>query len=156
MAVAGHLRLGLGILTLASVMACGPDLPEDLPSLIQAMGSNDMRVNFAAAHRVERLFGIEGLLAALVSENASARGVAAHSLMRHPGSKTQEALLNASRDGDEYVRMWSAFSLGKIGDESALPRLKDLERGDPSPLVTRRAQEAARALEQRLQVSPAP
>lgn len=136
-------------------VACGPDLPDDLPSLIEAMGSNDMRVNFAAAHRVEKLFGFEGLLVALESENASSRAVAAQSLVRHPGNKTQAVLLKASHDSDEYVRMWSVFSLGRIGDATVLPRLKELEI-DPSPLVTRRAREAAQALQQRLQSSPAP
>ena len=148
-----QVRPALAVLTLASIVACAPHLPDDLPGLIQAMGSNDMRLNFAAAHRVEKLFGIDGLLVAIESEDPATRAVAAHSLMRHSGHRAQAALLKASYDGDEYVRMWSAFSLGRIGDSSILPRLQELEQ-DPSPLVARRAEEATKNLTQRLSERP--
>jgi hypothetical protein len=134
-------------------MSCAPGLPNDLPALMEAMGSNDMRINFAAAKRVDELYGKEGLLRALEHESANTRAVAAHFLMNHPGAEAQSALLQATRDPNEHVRMWAVFSLGKIGDTVARQRVREM-RTDSSPTVSREANEALARLTERLGPDP--
>lgn len=138
---------------LSGGVSCAPGLPNDLPALMDAMGSNDMRINFAAARRVDELYGEEGLLRALEHENANTRAVAAHFLMNHPGAETQNALLQATRDPNEHVRMWAVFSLGKIGDRVAYQRVREM-RMDSSPTVSREADEAIARLTERLGPNP--
>lgn len=128
--------------------SCRPNLPGDLPSLMQLMGSNDMGVNFDAARRVDKLYGKAGLLEALKQSNANTRAVAAHFLMNHPEPDVQAALLAATRDPDDYVRMWATLSLGKIGDREVLSRVKSLT-ADSSELVSTMAKEALEELNSR-------
>jgi HEAT repeat protein len=129
--------------------ACTPFLPSDRAGLMEAMGSNDMRVNFSAARKFERLFGVPGLLDAIEHPSANTRAVAAHFLMDHPGPEVEAALIKRADDPDEYVRMWCAFSLGKIGSANARPTLERLSQ-DASPVVSRRAAEALEELQDRL------
>jgi hypothetical protein len=129
--------------------ACTPFLPSDKAGLMAAMGSNDMRVNFSAARKLDRLFGVRGLLEALESPSANTRAVAAHFLMDHPGPEVEAALIRRAEDSDEYVRMWCAFSLGKVGSENARRVLERLAL-DPSDVVSRRAAESLEELTVRL------
>lgn len=138
----------VGTLVLCVLGACGPELPDDLPGLMLAMGSNDMRVNFAAARRADELYGTRGLISALEHESANTRAVAAHFLQRHPGFDTEQALLAATRDSDAHVRMWAVFSLGKIGSQSVLERLRELEK-DPESVVVRRVRVAIQEIQDR-------
>jgi HEAT repeat protein len=128
---------------------CTPFLPSDKAGLMEAMGSNDMRVNFSAAHKLERLFGVPGLLEAMEHPSANTRAVAAHSLMNHPGPEVEAALIRGADDPDEYVRMWCAFSLGKVGSVNARPILEHLSQ-DGSEVVSRQAAEALEELQDRL------
>lgn len=147
-------KVAVALLLCAAVaggFACRRQLPNDLPGLMELMGSNDMGVNFDAARRVDQLFGKDGLLEALKQDNANTRAVAAHFLMNHPAPDIQAALLKATWDSDEYVRMWAVFSLGKIGDHEIIGRVKDLA-ADPSEKVSRRAKEALEELNSRLGV----
>jgi HEAT repeat protein len=116
---------------------------------MQAMGSNDMRVNFDAARKFDRLFGVPGLLEALQHPDANTRAVAAHFLQNHPTPEVETALVQRTADPDEYVRMWCAFSLGKIGSERSRQVLQGLTR-DKSEVVSRRAAEALEELQTRL------
>ena len=134
---------------LLSAVACSPFLPSDKAGLMEAMGSNDMAVNFSAARKFDRLFGTQGLLEALEHHNANTRAVAAHVLMDRPGPEVEAALIARATDSDEYVRMWCAFSLGKIGSASARPVLERLAH-DKSEVVSRRAAESLEELQARL------
>jgi HEAT repeats len=134
---------------LSAAAACTPFLPSDKAGLMQAMGSNDMAVNFAAAEKFGRLFGALGMLEALQHPNANTRAVAAHFLMDHPSPEVEAALVERTADPDEYVRMWCAFSLGKIGSERSRQVLQHLTH-DKSEVVARRAAEALEELQTRL------
>ena len=137
------------VLLLVLASACTPFLPSDKAGLMEAMGSNDMRVNFSAAHKFDRLFGVPGLLEAMQHPNANTRAVAAHFLMNHPSPEVEAALIKRADDPDEFVRMWCAFSLGKIGSGNARSTLQRLSQ-DGSPIVSRRAAEALEELQDRL------
>ena len=129
------------ILLAASLLACEPVLPSDLPGLMDAMGDYDMRVSFAAARRVQRLFGKEGLFQALKHPNSYTRSKAAHFLMDFSGPDVEAALTAASSDPDKHVRMWCAWSLGESGTTAVLPALENLGQ-DPEDIVRSEAAEA--------------
>ena len=144
-------RVGRQAITflLALGSACTPFLPSDKAGLMAAMGSNDMAVNFSAARKFERLFGVPGLLEAMEYPSANTRAVAAHFLKDHPGPQVEAALIKRADDTDEYVRMWCAFSLGKVGTGNARPVLEHLAQ-DKSQVVSRQAAEALDELQDRL------
>jgi len=144
-------RVGGSLIAFLVVLgtACTPFLPSDKAGLMEAMGSNDMAVNFSAARKFERLFGVPGLLEAMEHPSANTRAVAAHFLMDHPGPEVEAALIERADDSDEYVRMWCAFSLGKVGTGNARPVLERLAQ-DKSQVVSRRAAEALEELQDRL------
>ena len=129
--------LGLAL----TVCACAPLLPDDLPSLMEAMGSTDMRVHIAASKKVEKLYGEPGLLTALGHSNAGTRARAAMWLQDFRTPEARVALGAASGDRDDHVRMWVAYSLGEIGTSAEVGALERLA-GDPAEIVRLKAAEA--------------
>jgi hypothetical protein len=123
------------------LISCQPNLPSDLPGLMNAMGDYDMRVSIAAARRVEERYGKAGLLQALKHPNPYTRSKAAHFLMSFPGSDVETALSDAASDPDRHVRMWCAWSPGEQGTAAVLPILERLAE-DPEEIVRLKAVEA--------------
>ena len=115
---------------------------------MNAMGDHDMRVSFAAARRVQRLFGKDGLFQALKHPNSYTRSKAAHFLMDFHGADVEAALSAASADPDAHVRMWSAWSLGEVGTAAVLPVLEKLAQ-DPEEIVRLEAVKALEKVRQR-------
>ena len=68
------------------------------------------------------------------SEAPKVRGIAAETLSVFPGQRTIEALKVCLSDPQVEVRYWSAFALGELGVESALPELRRLASIDESSL----------------------
>lgn len=123
-------------------------LPDDVPTLIELMGDNDMAVHTDAARKLMKL-GKEPFLTALHHKNPNVRAVAAHFLGLLHDPSVQATLIESANDPDHYVRMWSAFSLGVIGNEKSLPTLTALTK-DKVEVVRVDAQEAIAKLEKRL------
>lgn len=124
-------------------------LPDDVPTLIELMGNNDLAIHTAAARKLMK-HGKEPFLTALHHKNPNVRAVAAHFLGLLHDPSVQDELIKSAYDPDHYVRMWSAFSLGEIGDEKALPTLIALTK-DKERVVRDRAEESIAKLQKRLQ-----
>ena len=77
---------------------------------------------------------VEALLRDLVDDDAKVRADAVFDLGFVPAARSLQAVLGASRDGDERVRRLAAISLGRLGDEGALETLIEI-LGDPVPEV---------------------
>ena len=122
------------------LVACAPDLPDDLPSLVQLMASNDMNIHTHAARRVYEKYGVDGLIQALQSPSSGARRQAARFIRLHPEGKAREPIMKATKDEDPSVRAWAAFALSAYPGEATLARLAELLK-DPDPQVRSRAQE---------------
>jgi hypothetical protein len=122
-------------------------LPDNVPALIELMGDNDLSIHTAAARKLMK-HGKEPFLSALHHKNPSVRAVAAHFLGLLHDPTAQDALIKSSRDPDHYVRMWSAFSLGEIGSEKALPVLELLMR-DKENVVRLKAEESISKIKKR-------
>jgi HEAT repeat protein len=116
---------------------------------MEAMGSNDMRVQWAASEKVMREYGKPGLLTALNHVNAGTRARAAHWLGHYRDLDVQNALVVACGDVDEHVRMWAVYSLGEIADAAVLPNVRGLQQ-DASESVRREARDAIKKLEARI------
>ena len=112
-------------------------LPRDIPSLIEMMGDNDIGRQMAAARKLKSS-GKAPFLTALNHKNPRVRATAAHFLGLLNDTSVQNVLIESSKDADPYVRMWTAFSLGRIGDLKALPVLNILA-DDKEEIVRRRA-----------------
>jgi hypothetical protein len=142
------------IASLAAYRTGDKMLPDDVPTLIELMGNNDMVVNTDAARKLMK-HGKEPFLTALHNENPNVRAMAAHFLGLLHDPSVQGALIESATDPDHYVRMWSAYSLGEIGDEKALPALtaltKDKDDKDKEGVVRVYAEEAIAKLKKRLQ-----
>ena len=122
-------------------------LPDDVPTLIELMGDNDMAVHTDAARKLMKR-GKEPFLTALHHKNPNVRAVAAHSLGLLHDPSVQDVLIETSRDSDKYVRMWVAFSLGRIGDKTALPTLQLLAK-DREEIVRSCAEESINAIQRK-------
>jgi len=137
------------IASLAAYWAEDKMLPDDVPTLIELMGDNDMAINTDAARKLVK-HGKEPFLTALHHKNPNVRAMAAHFLGLFHDPSVQVALIESATDPDHYVRMWSAYSLGDIGDEKALPTLKALTK-DKEDVVRVYAEEAIAKLQKRAQ-----
>ncbi len=123
------------------VVACSSILPDDLPSLISLMDSNDMQIHTDAAQKVLKIYGTDGLLKALNSPLPGAKVQAARFLRLNPDNRARDPLLKASRDEDTYVRGWAAFALSAFPDHEVKARLNEL-LSDPEPIVQNYARKA--------------
>lgn len=117
------------------------DLPDDAPSLIEIMGENDMSRHIAAGRKLSKNYGKEPLITGLHHPDARVRNRAAHFLAWFPEPIVFDELVKASRDPDQHVRMWVAFSLGEFGNPNALPTLSTLA-SDREEIVRLRANES--------------
>ncbi len=122
-------------------------LPIDIPALIEMMGDNDISRHMAAARKL-KTYGKAPFLIAIKHENPNVRAVAAHFLGLLKDPSVQDVLIEASKDPDPYVRMWTAFSLGQIGDTKALPALRSLAK-DSKRIVQSEAEEAINKIQKR-------
>lgn len=123
------------------MVSCSSELPDDLPSLISLMNSNDMQVHTDASKKVLRLYGTDGLLKALNSPLLGTKAQAARFLRLNFDHRARDPLLQATRNRDTHVRGWAAFALSSYPDQEVLERLKEL-LSDPEPVVQNWAREA--------------
>jgi hypothetical protein len=150
---AGHRIFTLGLtvfIALIGYTACEPSVPEDLRSLLTIMAKNDMDAGQAACRKVNRKYGEAGLLQALKTGNGTARGRAARWLaIGHHGShEAITALVQASYDPDDYVRIWSTYAIGELAGSSTFPEIKRL-KNDKNQTVVYYAREAEQKINQR-------
>ncbi len=122
-------------------------LSDNVPALIELMGDNDLNTHTAAARKLMK-HGKDPFLTALDHKNPNVRAVAAHFLGLLHDPSVQDALIKSSSDPDHYVRMWSAFSLGEIGNEKGLQVLKELSQ-DGERVVRLEAEEAISKIQKR-------
>jgi hypothetical protein len=137
-------------LIMASVVAykyVDKSLPSDIPSLIEMMGNNDISRHMAAARKL-KTYGKEPFLIAIKNKNPNVRAVAAHFLGLLKDPSVQDVLIEASKDPDPYVCMWTAFSLGQIGDTKALPALRALAKNSEK-IVQSKSEEAIDKIQRR-------
>ena len=128
-------------LTTAAVLAYTYDpLPDNISSLIEMMGDNNTAVHTAAGRKLLK-YGKGPFLSGLQHPDPRVRNRAAHFLGLLGDPSVQNELIKASKDSDPHVRMWIAFSLGKIGNSEALPCLHELA-ADEQEIVRRQAKEA--------------
>ncbi len=124
-------------------------LPDDMQALIELMGDNNIGTHTDAARKLRKVYGKEPFLIAIKHEDHRVRAVAAHFLMSYKEVSVQEALIETSKDSNEHVRMWVAFSLGKIGNADSLPTLNILVN-DKAEIVSRHAEEAIGKVQKRI------
>jgi len=146
-----NLVLLMAVLTIGATLVgvnLNNRIPEDENTLIERMGNNDMDVSFNAAHKLEQK-GKGPFLRACLNSNPNVRACAAHFLMDFPGKDVQRTLITTANDTDPWVRMWSAYSLGEIGDKDAIETLKKLSL-DEKDFVKLDAVEALEKLHSRI------
>ncbi|TAN37941.1 MAG: HEAT repeat domain-containing protein [Nitrospirae bacterium] len=122
-------------------------VPSDIPALIEMLGDNDIGRHMAAARKL-KAYGKAPFLTAIKHQNPNVRSVAAHFLGLLNDPSVQDVLIETSKDPDQYVRMWTAFSLGRIGDKKALPTLQLLAQ-DREEIVRLRAEEAINEIQRK-------
>ena len=126
---------------LVLVSCCAPNLPDDLPGLVQHMASNDEEVQACAARKTYERYGVDGLLNALQSPLTGARFNAALFLRLHPDPKAREPLLRASHDSDPWVRGQATYALSSFPSPEVEARVKEL-LSDANATVRVQAQES--------------
>ena len=138
--------------TVTSVTICGctPSLPDDLPGLIEQMAANDMNVHTESARKVQKLYGVSGLLEALQSPRPGARVQAARFLRLNPDLKARGALLHASYDTYPHARGRAAFALSIFSDPDVINRLVELQ-DDEESVVRYFATEALDIISERME-----
>lgn len=135
-------------LVVGGVMAGQRRIPDDVPSLIEMLGSNDLELKSRALQRLV-LHGKQPLLQGLRHRNPGVRAKAAHGLGLLGDASAESALLESAADSDHYVRMWSAYSLGEIGSANALP-IRERLSNDPEEVVRMKAEVALRKIRGRI------
>ena len=134
---------------LVCLSACGPTLPDDLPSLIQLMNRDSETISVNSTVKVRKLYGKAGLLRALREGQPTARARAAFRLRDFPNVEIEQVLMGtAANDGDAFVRVQALWSLKEIGTEQALAVVERAAK-DQDPLAARTARDAAAAIRTR-------
>lgn len=113
-----------------ALSACRPALPDDLPSLVRAMADNDMNVHTEAARKVQKIYGVDGLLIALASPDARAKVQAARFLRLSPDPRARGPLLEATGHADPHVRGYAAYALSRLPSPQVEARLRELQRDE--------------------------
>jgi len=135
-----------GVVIGISLSGCGPNLPDDLPTLIQLMNRNSETISVDATLKVSRLYGNAGLLRALRDGLPTARARAAFRLRDFKDGETEQALLDVVvRDPDAFVRVQALTSLQEVGTARAIPVLQTATM-DRDPDVARNARSAKGAI----------
>jgi HEAT repeat protein len=134
------------------LISCGPALPDDVDSLIKAMNSNSETVAVAAANKVERNFGKQGLLSALRTGGTTARALAPRWLKNFPDAEVEQALVAVAANPKEHEspRISAIWTLGDIGTSASVSTLETLSR-DNNSSVASMAKESLGRLKNRLQ-----
>jgi hypothetical protein len=135
-------------LVIGGITASHRRVPDDVPSLIEMLGNNDMQLQAEAQQKLV-LRGKDPLLQALRHPSPGVRANAAHGLGLLHDRSAEGNLLESAVDSDPHVRMWSAYSLGEIGSARALPILERLSN-DPEAIVRMHAEEALEKLRGRI------
>jgi len=111
-------------------------------------------VRMAAAHALGSLRdrrALQPLVGKLgdPNEDPRVRGMAAEALASLRDRRAVVPLITALRDASVEVRFWSAFTLGQLGSECALPELERLASEDEAVLLGWRSikEEAAEAID---------
>jgi hypothetical protein len=126
----------------ALVVACGPDLPDDLPALMDLMNRDDMEYHVNASNKVSEVYGKDGLLYVLRNGRRKARYRAARWLWRFPGDDVEQALCHiVDDDSDSFLRIQALFSLERLGTERAMPTV-EIATHDSDELVASSARDA--------------
>jgi hypothetical protein len=134
---------------LALVVGCGPDLPDDLPALMELMNRDDQDYHVNASNKVSEVYGKEGLLYVLRNGRRKARYRAARWLWRFPDTEVERELLEIVRtEGDNFLRIQALYSLGRMGTLRALETLEAATR-DPDDLIAMSARDALSAIRSR-------
>ena len=142
----------LALLCCVLQWACNPALPNDLPSLIQSMASNDQTVSVNAALKVHALFGKEGLLTALRAGGPGARQTAALHLRDYPGVDVEQSLIkSAEEESEPFIRSAVLYALGGVGTAASLPVVTRATK-DSSPVVANSASTALDEIHARLRI----
>jgi HEAT repeat protein len=131
-------------------------------TLARALRGDESRVvRERAADALGSFPGDENATAALIAslddldEATSVRGHAAESLAYLGDARAVYAVKKALDDPAPELRFWACFALGSLGDETVLPRLRELESSDPGSVedlgsIKEEAAEAIRAIKYRL------
>ena len=131
-----------------------PPTPRLLPGLVEALGSADGDVRWAAARilvDMARLHGeVEPLLAGLARDDPrdAVRRMAIHALrsLAAAGGAGERALLSATRDREPSVRRAALTALAGSASEASLARLTEVLVADRDPASRRLAALALGAL----------
>jgi HEAT repeat protein len=138
----GHLKCA----ALIGVGRCGS--PSDLPTLLEALADQDIRVRGACVEALG-LFQGEEATAALVAKmdtpRAETKLAVLQALARRAAKSTMPVFMAAAQDADEAVRVAAIAGLGTVGNAGAAPLLLK------AAATSGKAQEAAR---QSLQALP--
>lgn len=149
-------RGGLGYLVRTLVLGQSVEevLPRDLPAsrLEELLGHREIPIHVVAANRLLELGSPDPFLRGLESSDSGARGVSAHWLQSFPRDEVRSALRSALGDADEHVRMWAAFSLGKIGTDDDAALLSE-RRPRETPVVGRQIDESLAEIRRRLELA---
>jgi HEAT repeat protein len=138
------------LLMIVVCTACEPQMPNDLPSLMEAMNSNSETISVNASNKVSENFGREGLLTVLRTGGPMAKARAARWLWRFPNDEVEQALvLIVENERDSFLRSQALQTLGETGTSKALPVVEAASRS-PDQLVSFSATDAMRLIRGRM------
>lgn len=141
-----------GSIAFLGLAACGPRLPDDLPTLMTLMNSNDQATSVNASNKVSEMYGSNGLLRVLREGQSTARAKAARWLWRFPGDEVEQSLIQVvETETDDFLRVQALSSLEKLGTDRALPAIEAATH-DPDEHVASSAREAVSAIRSRVPV----
>lgn len=122
--------------------------PKDVRDFIEMLGDHDVVRQSEAGRRLME-YGKGPLLDALKHNNPDIRAEGTHFLGLLGDRSVEDDLIKLANDPDSHVRMWAAFSLGRIGAEKSLPTLDTLSH-DSENIVRLEAEEAIEKVKYRL------
>jgi hypothetical protein len=111
------------------------------------MNGNSETVTVAAANKVAKIYGKQGLLEVMKRGGPTARSMAARWLVNYSDQEVERSLIEVLRNGDEsYVVVRVLWTLKDIGTPAALPAVsRAAATGDSSVAdMARQAEEAIR------------
>lgn len=153
---ASRLRATFGkLVSLAAlaVFACGPHLPDDLPSLIRLMNEKDETRSVDSTNKVWQGYGKSGLIRAVDEGGAIARARAAFRLREYKGRDVETLMVRLiNADPDPFVRLQALWTLEEIGTSEVLPTVQQMVN-DSDATISRQAQDTVRAIQGRAETS---
>ena len=142
--------IGKWILCAALVfVGCERTLPDDLPSLMSSMNSNNETTSVAASNKVAKLYGKAGLLQVLTSGGPTARAMSARWLVPFEDAEVERALIaTLNNDHDSAVRIRVLWTLKDTGTSASLEAVDRATQDRDAP-VAAMARDAASAIRMR-------